>query len=61
MEDHFLSFGGSVEKTATLLGVPRETVSKVISAYRNHGKRKSERKSNIDRNRSSYIEDYFEK
>jgi transposase len=30
--------GASVTKTATLLGVLKETVSKVMSAYANHGK-----------------------
>jgi hypothetical protein len=30
--------GASVPKTATLLGVSRATVSKVMSAYTNHGK-----------------------
>jgi predicted transcriptional regulator len=30
--------GPSVTKTATLLGVSRVTVSKVISTYMNHGK-----------------------
>jgi hypothetical protein len=30
--------GALVTKTATLLGVSRETVSKVMSAYTNHGK-----------------------
>jgi Mn-dependent DtxR family transcriptional regulator len=30
--------GASVAKTATLLGVLRATVSKVMSAYTNHGK-----------------------
>jgi predicted transcriptional regulator len=30
--------GASVIKTATLLGISRETVSKVMSAYTNHGK-----------------------
>jgi transposase len=42
----------SVTKTATLLGVSRATVSKVISAYTNHGKttsakRNSGRKSTL--------------
>jgi transposase len=40
----------SVIKTATLLGVSKPTISKVMSAYMNHGKtttakRNSERKS----------------
>jgi predicted transcriptional regulator len=30
--------GASVAKTATLLGASRTTVSKVMSAYTNHGK-----------------------
>jgi hypothetical protein len=30
--------GASVIKTATLLGVSRGTLSKVMSAYTNHGK-----------------------
>jgi predicted transcriptional regulator len=30
--------GASVTKTATLLGVSRATVSKAMSAYKNHGK-----------------------
>jgi hypothetical protein len=60
--------GASVTKSATLLGVPRATVSKVKSAYINHGKTTpiSEEeqwpKINIDRKRLSYIEkDCFEK
>jgi Zn/Cd-binding protein ZinT len=47
-------------KTATLLGVLRATVSKVMSAYTNHGKTTSVKKINIDRKRSSYTEDSFE-
>jgi hypothetical protein len=44
--------GASVTKTATLLGVSRATVPKVMSAYTNHGKtpsakRKSGRKSTV--------------
>jgi transposase len=46
------SAGASVTKTATLLGVPRATVYKVMSAYTNHGKttsakRNSGRKSTL--------------
>jgi predicted transcriptional regulator len=33
--------GASVTNTATLLGVSRATVSKVMSAYTNHGKKTS--------------------
>jgi transposase len=59
------SAGASVAQTATLLGVSRATVCKVMSAYTNHGKatsakRNTGRKSTF-RNRSSYIEDCFEK
>jgi transposase len=44
--------GASVTKTATLLGVSKATVSKVMSAYTNYGtttsaKRNSERKSTL--------------
>jgi predicted transcriptional regulator len=44
--------GASVTKTATLLGISRATVSKVMSAYANHGKptsanRNSEWKSTL--------------
>jgi transposase len=44
--------GASVIKTAILLGVSRATVSKVMSAYTNHGKttsaaRNSKRKSTL--------------
>jgi predicted transcriptional regulator len=57
--------GASVKKTATLLGVSRATVSKVMSAYTNHGKTTSTEKNsgkiNTDRNRSSHMEkDCFE-
>jgi transposase len=34
-----------VTKTATLLGASRATVSKVMSAYTNHGKTTAKRKS----------------
>jgi hypothetical protein len=49
-----------VTKTATLIGVSRATVSKLMASYMNHGKtttvkRNSGRKS-TDRKRSSYIE-----
>jgi predicted transcriptional regulator len=37
--------GASVTKTATLLGVSRATVSKVISAYTNHGKTTSAKRN----------------
>jgi predicted transcriptional regulator len=42
--------GASVIKTATLLGVSRATVSKIISAYTNHGKT-TVGKINTDRKR----------
>jgi predicted transcriptional regulator len=35
----------SVAKSATLLGVPRATVSKVVSAYTNHGKTTSAKRN----------------
>jgi hypothetical protein len=59
--------GASVIITATLLGVLRETVSKVMLAYStHHGKPMSVKRNmgkvTIDRNRSLYIEkDCFEK
>jgi transposase len=37
--------GASVTKTATILGIPGATVSKVTSAYTNHGKATSAKKS----------------
>jgi transposase len=37
--------GASVTKTATLLGVSRATVSKVVSAYTNHGNTSAKRNS----------------
>jgi transposase len=37
--------GASVEKTATLLGVSRATVCKVMSANTNHGKTSAKRNS----------------
>jgi IS30 family transposase len=48
----------SVTKTATLLGVLKATVSKVMSAYMNHGKTTSAKRNeqqakiNLDRKRS---------
>jgi predicted transcriptional regulator len=59
--------GGSVTNIARLLGVSRATVSKVMSAYMNHEKRKSAievqwAKINTDRKRSLCSEmDCFEK
>jgi IS30 family transposase len=53
--------GTSVTETATLLGVWRATVSKVMSAYTNHGKTTSG-KTGVNRRRSSHIDkDCFEK
>jgi hypothetical protein len=47
------------DKTATLLGVLRATVSKVMSAYTNHGKSTFKEEQwaeiNIDRKRSLYM------
>jgi transposase len=37
--------GASMTKTATLLGVSRMTVSKVMSAYTNHGKTSSSKRN----------------
>jgi transposase len=55
--------GASVTKTATLLGVSRATVYKIMSAFMNHGKTTSAGvKINTDRKKLSYIEkDCFEK
>jgi ABC-type protease/lipase transport system fused ATPase/permease subunit len=39
--------GASVTKTAALLGASRARVSEVMSAYTNHGKRNSGRKSSL--------------
>jgi predicted transcriptional regulator len=49
--------GASVSKTATLLGVSRARVSKVMLAYMNNGKTTSAKwKIDTDRKRSSYNE-----
>jgi transposase len=59
--------GASATKTATLLGVSRAAVSKVMLAFMNHGmttspKRNSGRKSTLTEKRSVYSEkDCFEK
>jgi hypothetical protein len=45
--------GASVTKTGKLLGVSTVTVSKVMSAYTNHGKTTSVSENNSDRKRSS--------
>jgi hypothetical protein len=37
--------GASVPKTDTLLGLSRATVSEVMSAYTNHGKKTSEKRN----------------
>jgi transposase len=37
--------GASVTKTATLLGISRATVSKIMSAYKNNGKTTSSKKN----------------
>lgn len=52
------------KKTATSLGVLRMTVSKVMSAYMNHGKKTTAKRNSgqKSRKRLSYIEkDCFEK
>jgi hypothetical protein len=38
--------GAFVSKSATLLGAPRATVSKVMSAHTNHGKTTSAKRNN---------------
>jgi predicted transcriptional regulator len=54
--------GASVTKTAKSLGVSRVTVSKVMSAYTNHGSEEEQwAKINIDRKSSSYSEGSFRK
>jgi IS30 family transposase len=54
--------GASVIKTATLLGVSRDTVSEIMSAYTRQRQRRGRAKTTSDRMRSSYIEkDCFEK
>jgi hypothetical protein len=42
--------GTFVTKNATLLGVSRATVSKLMSAYTNHGKRTSARRGTAGEN-----------
>lgn len=59
--------GGPLRKIATVLGVLRVTVSKVLSAYRNLGKRPSAKKNVgqtsllTERDISVHIENYFER
>jgi transposase len=47
--------GASVIKTATLLGMSRVTVSKVMTAYTNHGKTTSTKRNSRQKSASTEI------